>query len=161
MGAGGSAAAIGGTGALSQVGKYAKMLSGAGDAIGSATNQAAQNRFLEGEQGITRAQLDDKERSQALHDLYSLNASMHPTSSPFNPRPIQAPTGATADTLNNLLTQNQTRLNTPSTYNATNLPSLQAGTLEKVGNWAAPAAKILGENPGVLSKIGSFVKGLF
>lgn len=142
---GAGTAAGGGGGILSKVGKYAGQLSGIGEGINAATDQAAQNRMAQNDPYMQRARLDDTERATALRDLYSINRSMNPTSSPFNPRPAEAPTGAMRDTLQSLFDQNSTRLKAGSTYDATKLPSLQAGTLEKVGQWAGPVLSTVGK----------------
>ena len=141
-------AAPSGGGLMSQIGKYAKQIGGIGEGINSATNQAAQNRMAQNDPYMQRARLDDTERSSALRELYGINATMNPTSSPFNPRPREAPTGSMADTLKAVAGQHERRLQTPGTYNATTLPSLQAGTMEKVGNWVGPT----------LSTVGKFLK---
>ena len=142
---GAGTAAGGGGGILSKVGKYAGQLSGIGEGINAATDQAAQNRMAQNDPYMQRARLDDTERATALRDLYSINRSMNPTNSPFNPRPAEAPTGAMRDTLQSLFDQNSTRLKAGSTYDATKLPSLQAGTLEKVGQWAGPVLSTVGK----------------
>lgn len=138
-----------GTSVLSDVGKYAKNLlskTGLGaisEGIAGATQQAAQNRIAQNDPYVKRGQLEMAQRNNALKQAYIANQTMNPRNSPFDPNPVQAPTGAYATDMTNVAGQDQSQLATPPQYLTSQFPSLQPGTLEQIGQWAGPILSVL------------------
>lgn len=154
-------AGITGTGGAGSLTKYADLLRQLGSGVSGATDQAAKNRIAQNDPYVSRAVLEDKERSQALKDLYAADRALNPVSSPFNPRPTQAASGAYGQALQAVQGQDLARLQKPAQYTANTLPSLAPGTLEKVGNWLGPILTTAGSVEKTVPILESIGKWLF
>lgn len=134
---------------LADIGKYAKSLlskTGLGaisEGIAGATQQAAQNRIAQNEPYVQRGKLEMEQRNNALKQAYIANQAMNPRNSPFDPNPVKAPTGAYATDVANIAGQDASQLAAPPQYLTSEFPSLKAGTLEKIGQWAGPILSVL------------------
>jgi len=142
--------ADGSGGPLSTIGKYAKILSGVGGAISSATDAAQKNRIAQNDPYVQRGKLEDAQRNQDLRNVYMADKAMNPTHSPFDPVAPTLPSGNYATTLQNLSEQGTSALSKAPQYNVGSFPSLQPGVLEKIGQWAGPILKTIGSIPGLL-----------
>lgn len=150
-------------------GKTGDVLGALGKGIGDATTAAGNNRISADELGIrgtanyesalnNRARTDADQRSQAAKDVYRANFFANLPSSPYNPRPLQAPGANYASTLSNLEQQGMKRLETASPYDMSTVAPLkpyaptQPGLLEKAGNWTSPILSTLGSVGKLLRK---------
>jgi hypothetical protein len=138
-----------GTGPLSTIGKYAKILSGVGSGISNATDAAAKQRIAQNDPYVQRGKLEMAQRNQDLKDVYLADAAQHPVHSPFDPVAPTLPSGDYAATLKNLSSQGATALSKGPQYGVGSFPSLQPGVLGKIGQWAGPILKTIGSLPGL------------
>ena len=160
-GGGGLLSTVGGLASKVLTGKGGDILGAVGQGIGNATNAAGQNRISAADQNMrgmsayeqelnARARTDADQRSQANKDVYRANFFANLPSSPYNPRPLQAPGANYQSTLSNLEQQGMKRLANPSPYDMSTTAPLapytpsKPGTLEQVGNWTSPILSTLG-----------------
>jgi hypothetical protein len=182
FGAIGSAAAAGG----STFGKIGSILSKAGpiartaaQGVGAATTAAGANRLEQeklaleaNQQNITgmntfesalskRAELEQKQRNDALKNIYRSGVARNPAVSPYNPVGVKPASQAYLEALSNLESQAGKQLATGPQYLTSSAPALQQykpidirdvqgatntkkGALETFGDWLAPGLSTYG-----------------
>lgn len=161
-----------GTGTLSKAagllkGKAGDLLGAAGQGIGAATDAAAQNRYTSGvlaqkEESdynanlLARAKEEQSQRNDALKQGYYANYVQNRKPGPFNTGGITPYGSDTLATAMALAAQSKAKLANGARYDTSKMAPLQTpdefmdkygkpGTLEKIGNYAAPALTTLGK----------------
>jgi len=131
-----------GSSMLSRVGRMANQARGIGDAIGSATTAAGQNRLdqehaaltangqnIQGQSAfenemLNRALLEDRQRKEARLDLVRDNFFKNQPHSPYNPVATPALTPEYAAAMDSLAKTGSATLQKPAIYDARGLPAL-------------------------------------
>lgn len=183
-GAGAAGAAAGGAGTIQAIGsalkggsKLSSLLGAAGTGIGDAATAAGNNALdqeklaLQANQEnisgnsafenalLGRSQEEDKQRADALKNMYRASFAANPRVSPFDPSGGPNLSPAYMAALKNLESQGSTMLSGPAKYQMSTAPDLtpykpiniadvqgatntKPGTLQKIGNIVGPALSI-------------------
>lgn len=141
--------------------KGSDIFSGAGEAVGAATNAAGNNRLSkdelqmkadkEFEDSLMRRNTTERaERNNALDDVYRNSWYSNRQAGPNNARGITPMTPQYMETLGTLAGQGSDQLAKSPQYSTYNAPPLtkfdptDPSMMEKIGTWAGPILSILG-----------------
>ena len=156
------------TGSLTAAQRIAQGLRGAGALVGGATQQAAENRAVEANQGLeanaqnisgqsgyetqllNRAKLEADQRKSALQDAARASYFTNRQSGPFNPRPPAAMSPAYTQSLSALEQQALRRLQTRPQYETETMDPLKPYVPYVPRNQP-------GGRPGSLERVGNWL----